>query len=530
MGSDVIPAEAGTYVTQQPSSLAVLSGAPGRRMPRWRIILCTVAMAGVQVCYAAQINHGTSELLLLGMSSRLVSLAWLAGPLSGLVMQPLVGRLSDRCTSRLGRRRPFLILGSILTSLSLLMFSNAELLAGVFVDGSKTKSVALSIAIVAFFLMDFSIQIVQAPLRALVTDVVPKKQRALANSYIGVFSGVGLLVGGLLTSISLRRILPVFRSDVQALFFVASAVLLIAVTVCVISTREEVVPRGASYAPLSSPEEEQAERYARQRRPPLEGLRRVPRPFWQVFTVQLCTWVGFFTLFVYRNAWVGRNIYLGDGNASMGSEERRVFEEGVRLGGRGHALMAAITLGYSLILPGLLRCFGVVNVYAFSQVVEAICLLVAPLIRGMEGQEYPGAGLQAATLIDIGMFGVVWATTMGVPWTLVGDALESDEWYARRVGLFQTVFNASQSFPQLVVGAAIAPVVLIIANDDPAYVMFAGGLFALCGAILVVVLRVNVFEATEKRGMRHLRNRDEDAWGFLSSDEEDENGDNAGGF
>lgn len=531
MGSDVIPAEDGTYVMQQRPSSGTSRGASSARMPRWRIILCTIAMSGVQVCYAAQINHGTSELLLLGMSSRLVSLAWLAGPLSGLVMQPLVGRLSDRCCSKLGRRRPYLIAGSILTSVSLLMFSNAELIAGVFVDEPKKKSCALAIAIVAFFLMDFSIQIVQAPLRALVTDVVPKKQRALANSYIGVFSGVGLLIGGLLTSINLQKVLPVFRSDVQALFFVASTVLLTTVLVCVISTHEERMPRGASYAPLSSPEEEQAERYARQRRSVAEGLRRVPRPFWQVFSVQLCTWVGFFTLFVYRNAWVGRNIYLGDGNASMGSDERKVFEEGVRLGGKGHALMAVVVLGYSLVLPRLLRWFGVVGVYAFSQVVEGICLLAAPLIRGTEGQENPAAALRAVTLLDIGMFGIVWATTMGVPWTLVGDALESDEWYRRRVGLFQTVFNASQSFPQLVVGAVIAPVVLIMANDDPAFVMLAGGLFALCGAVLAVVLRVNVFEATEKRGVRHLRNRDDDAWTFLSSDEEEEDdGDDAGGF
>lgn len=534
MGSDVIPPEAGVSVVSPPgvevgSAQASSNGSLSRRMPRWRVILCTIAMSGVQVCYAAQINHGTPELLLLGMPSRAVSLAWLAGPLSGLLMQPLVGRLSDRCTSKLGRRRPFLIAGSLLTSFSLLMFSNAQPIAGIFVDESRMQRVALVLAIVAFFLMDFSIQVVQAPLRALVTDVVPKKQRALANSYLGVFSGVGLLIGGLLTSVNLQKLLPVFRSDVQALFAIASAVLLVTVAVCVFSTPEQVIPRGASYAPLSSPEAEEVEQYARQHRSPLQGLKRVPRPFWQVFSVQLCTWVGFFTLFVYRNAWVGRNVFLGDGNAAMGSEARKTFEEGVRLGGRGHALMAIITLAYALVLPGLVKCFGVVSVYAFSQIVEATCLLAAPLLRGKPGQEHPTVGLRAVTLLDIGMFGVVWATTMGVPWTLVGDALESDEWYARRVGLFQTVFNASQSFPQLIVGAVIAPVVLALADDDPAYVMFAGGLFALGGAALVIVLHVNVFESTEKKGVRQLRNRDDEAWAVLSSDEEDELGGNVQG-
>lgn len=520
---DDIPPEAG--VGLEPG---FVTSSSNERMPVWRIIMCTLAMSGVQVCYAAQINHGTPELLLLGMSSRAVSLAWLAGPLSGLMMQPLVGRLSDRCTSKFGRRRPFLIAGSLFTSVSLLLFSNAQPIASLFVDEAGEKRLALALAIVSFFLMDFSIQIVQAPLRALVTDVVPKKQRALANSYLGVFSGVGLLIGGLLTSLNLQKLLPVFRSDVQALFAIATAVLLVTVTACVLSTPEQVLSRGASYAPLSSPEAEEAEQYARQRRAPLQGLKRVPRPFWQVFSVQICTWVGFFTLFVYRNAWVGRNVFLGDGNAAMGSEARKTFEEGVRLGGRGHALMALITLAYSLVLPALLKCFGIVAVYTFSQVVEACCLLAAPLIRGSPGQEQPSAGLRAATLLDIGMFGMVWATTMGVPWTLVGDALESDPWYARRVGLFQTVFNASQSFPQLVVGAVIAPVVLALADDDPAYVMFTGGCFALLGALLVVVLRVNVFETAERKGVRQLRNRDDEAWSdVLSGGEEDRSGEDA---
>lgn len=493
-------------------------------MPEWRVIACALAMCGIQVCYAAQINMGTAELLLLGVSERVVSLAWLAGPLSGLLVQPLVGYASDACTSSLGRRRPFLIAGSIFTTLALLLFSNALDVAAWLAPPETATRLALSIAIFAFFLLDFSIQAIQAPLRALVTDVVPRRQRAHANAYIGVFTGLGNLIGGVLTALDLSVLLPVFPNDIQALFTIAAVVLIFTVAICVLATPETPLhptdyealfgdaatddlnydgsPQRASHSsdsdsgssllmPTSTQQESESTFGSI-----VTTLKGIPRPFWQVFGVQLCTWVGFFTLFVYVNTWVGRNVYLGNGSAPKGSPERVTFEKGIKLGGQGNALTAIVTLAYSLALPRLLERFGTTAVYSFSQIVEAACLLCAPLLRGVPGQILPSLGLRFATLVDIGLFGVVWATTMGVPWTLVGNALDSDPWYAQRVGLFTTLFNASQSFPQLIV-AFMAPVILSIVQNDIAWVMFSGGVCAAIGALLVVFLKVDVFEGED---------------------------------
>lgn len=477
-------------------------------LPKWRIILCAAAMCGIQVCYAAQINLGTAELLRLGIHPRAVSLAWLAGPLSGLIVQPLVGYASDHCTASMGRRRPFLIAGAILTSLALLLFANATHVASWTLKGAAEEQLALSIGIVSFFLLDFSIQAIQAPLRALITDVVPKPQRAFANAYVGVFTGLGNFIGGFLTGLELRDFMPWFTTQAQALFSVAVMVLIITVGVCVAVTREAPLTRGydvedddpGAATPLLNTEGESQNGSQED-----EGdvaavggwywgvLKEVPRPFWRVFTVQLCTWVGFFTLFVYVNSWVGRNVYLGDGSARGGTLLRKKFERGVMLGGHGNALTALVTLLYSLVLPRLLKRFGIIIVYSFSQLVEAFCLLAAPWIRGLPGVPV-STKLKLETMLDIGLFGIVWATTMGVPWTIIGDALECNPFYARRVGLFTTLFNASQSFPQLLV-AFLAPVVLSFSHDDPAYVMFSGGICALIGAVLVVALRVDVVQS-----------------------------------
>lgn len=475
-------------------------------------------MAGIQVCYAAQINFGTSHLKYLGMPLPLVSLAWLAGPLSGLVMQPIVGLASDRCTSRLGRRRPFLILGSVFTVLSLLLFAFSRRLAHTFLPPDRAPNAALSVAVLAFFLLDFSIQAVQAPLRALVTDVAPRSQLAKGNACIGFFVGLGNLIGGVLAGMGLSRALPIFPTcdaarsigkdlescnDVIAVFSTAAIILMVSVAICVVATKEVPLRRGIRVPTLVStvlPPGEQGGNSRSRRERLWKTIVNIPRPFWQVFAVQLCTWCGYFALFVYVNTWVGTKVFQGEIEGDPTPVEMDLFHRGVRFGGIANALQAVVTLSYSALLPKLLDAFGVAAVYVFSQVVEAACLLSAPFIHGTPHQSEPSALLKGLTMLDIAAFGIVWGTTMGVPWTLIGNALESDPAYGKQLGFFTTLFNASQSLPQLVV-ALVAPLVLHFGSNDASMVMFLGGIVATIGAVLVLTLRV---DATPRRGLTRI--------------------------
>lgn len=467
---------------------------PAPPLPTHRLVLLTCAMAGVQVSYAAQVNLGTPQLLLLGLPQRLVSYAWVAGPLSGLIVQPIVGRLSDRSTSRFGRRRPFLAVGAVITAAAMLMFSSSREIAA----WLSAPLLSLPLAIIAFFLLDFAVQAVQAPLRMLVTDVVPQPQRARANAYLGLFTGAGLLSGGALTALdpaTVHRYLPssFHASHAQTLFSAAAAILLVTTALCIFATSEPPATRTddpatrslLSVAPEHSIDESAASIGQWQ------ALRNAPRPYWQLFSVQFCSWVGFFSLFVYVTTWVGHNVFLGDGSAPEHSVARNTFERGVRLGGHANALQAIVTMLYSLALPTLWKRLGVRPVYVFSQLVEATSLMCAPFLRGVPGQSEPSPWLRTAVMLDVASFGVVWATTMSVPWSLVGDALHGDMWYSQHVGLFQTIFNASQSGPQLVVALILAPIIMALSGNNVAWVMFAGGVFGLVGAILVIVLGVD---------------------------------------
>jgi MFS family permease len=525
---------------------------------RSKILLAAGAMAGVQICYSAQINHGSSTLLALGLDEASVSLAWLAGPLSGLIVQPIVGIASDSCTSVLGRRTPFLIGGMVFTVTALLVFPNAALVAAHLVrDAARAERLALVIAVFTFFLLDFAIQAIQAPLRALIIDISPGELLPVGNAYLALFVGFGNLFGSLLSSARLTNVFPVFGTDVQALFTLAAVALIFTFTLCVVSVKETPLPapgfvvtvdledfapsnteedkpllgseikgpaaiqgfiedrltglgydttgsqeqllggvqgfvNGASGASSDGSKSEPAEERDGNLVNAYRILRDAPRPFWRVFAVQVFSWFGFFTLFVFVNAWVGSNVYLGRGNMPAESLERVRFEDGVRLGGLGNTLTALVTIMYSQITTPMIDCIGILATYAISLLVEAICLLSAHYIRGSPGQSQPSVMLKLAAVFDIGAFGIVWATSMGVPWAIVGKALNDDPEYQPQVGLFTTIFNASQSFPQLFVALG-SPFILYHFDNDVSAVMFAGGILALVGFALIFLLRVDQY-------------------------------------
>ncbi|KAK1863393.1 hypothetical protein I4F81_005949 [Pyropia yezoensis] len=396
-------------------------------------------MLGVQCCYSVQINRGSATLQLLGMDENKVSLAWLAGPLSGLMVQPLA---------------------------------------------------------------------IQAPLRALVTDVASEGQQPLGNAYIGLMTGCGNLVGSFLSSRSLTKLFPIFRTDVQALFAAAAFILCLTVGLCVTYVREK--PTSAAGQGYQRAPSERSAANVSSARAPRFGSGSDDESFGDSDGgANLFTWFGFFTLFVFVNTWVGRNIYLGSSSAAEGSDARRLFEAGVRLGGLGNCLTAFVTVVYSPMITSLLERYGTRRTYAFSQLVEALCLFAAFFIRGTPGQEHPSLLLKTATLITMGAFGVVWATTMAVPWALVGAALNRR--YPGRVGLFTTLFNVSQSFPQLFVSLG-SPWILDKVGGDVSVVMAIGGLFALVGGALIFVLRVDLFDDdVEERSVYELEDtvRDE---------------------
>jgi solute carrier family 45 protein 1/2/4 len=439
-----------------------------------RLYLITSAMLGIQYAWAVQVGVTTAVLLEFGMSVRWVSLAWLAGPVSGLVVQPVVGLVSDRCSSRYGRRRPFVAGGAILTAASMLAFAYAEAIASFY--GFLTP---LTVAIIAFWCLDFSINAMQGPLRALVYDHVEASEQERGNAALAANIAAGNLLGSMLASSALTRdtlLRHWFSTDTEALYVVGAVLVVGTALMCWIASaplaqsvppsriaREPALARIAlidsdsrSMQPvlaMSSPTSPKrsflslSELVYRWRR----VLLSAPATFWKVFLIQMGSWYGWFCLFVFGSSWFGVNVLGGDPYAPVSSPQRKRYDEGVHRANRALAIQSVVAFLYAAALPRLQCRLGRYTPmqlkYGIAQLVQVFAMLLMVTI----GARSVGFAMSLQALL-----GIPWASSVAIPWAIVGTCVATGD-APDMAGTFATLFNASQCLPEIVV-ALLSPV------------------------------------------------------------------------
>lgn len=137
----------------------------GKALPLWKLVALTIPWLGVQFSWSAEFATQTSYMQSLGLSDSSSALTWVAGPITGFLVQPIVGTFSDRCTSRLGRRRPFIIAGAALTVVAQSLYAWSFVIGDQGGDRECSRPIALALALLAFWIMDCSINVIQTPLR-----------------------------------------------------------------------------------------------------------------------------------------------------------------------------------------------------------------------------------------------------------------------------------------------------------------------------------------------------------------------------
>jgi hypothetical protein len=210
-------------------------------MNLFRLAALTVGFLGIQFSWTIEMAYGSPFLLELGLSRSLMSLVWIAGPISGLIAQPFFGSLSDRCTLKLGRRRPFILGGSLATILSMLTIGHSQdlLSMGSATTASSYRTFAIIVAVFGFWIMDFAINVIMASCRALVVDVVPPEQQQTANAFASFLLGCGNILGYFTCNLSMTSLLPFLGTQMKGLCYVGSLVLLLSIA-CTSCTVTEV--------------------------------------------------------------------------------------------------------------------------------------------------------------------------------------------------------------------------------------------------------------------------------------------------
>lgn len=437
---------------------AILHASVSQEPKPWHVVaLPSFSFAGVQLVWAVLIGHATAHLRKLGLSDKAVGLAWIAGPVTGTIVQPIAGTLSDRCNSRLGRRRPFMLWGTFVTCIGMIVFSQAGELGGLLGDpvskrggGSRT---GLVIGILSFWVVDFGVNLLQTPTRALLADVVPTVQLPLGSSFFAVASGMGKAIG---------YALGAFTPGVKETFS-AAALILVVLTLATVS----MVQEKAVVEEVGMVRETFWELVTTSVGKSVKAIGKMPPGIIRVFAVQWLTYLGLMYLFIYGCDWVGQDVFGGSGDAPPGSEKHHLFEAGVRFGNAGFLGMALITMVFAPLIPTFCRLIGVRMVWSSSLLLMGVSFQIVSFVQ-------PG---RVAAAVVFGSASLTICCAFTLPWTIVSAILADG--YREERGLHLATFNLSQATPGLLASVTGGILVHISGLDG---VMRAVGTCALAAA------------------------------------------------
>nr|GME17967.1 sucrose transport protein-like [Ipomoea batatas] len=391
----------------------------------WKIVMVAAIAAGVQFGWALQLSLLTPYIQLLGIQHKFASFIWLCGPISGMVVQPLVGYYSDNCTSRFGRRRPFIAAGASLVTIAVILIGFAADIGHASGDslgkGSKPRAIAVFVA--GFWILDVANNMLQGPCRALLADMSGGRAKRMrtANALFSFFMAVGNVLGYAAGSYSrLYKIFPftktkacdVYCANLKSCFFISVTLLLSITTLALTTVRESELGK-ETQKPAKVPFFGEI----------AGAFKDLPRPMWMLLLVTFFNWLAWFPFLLYDTDWMAKEVYggeVGDGG---------LYDRGVHAGALG-LLLNSVVLGFmSLGVELLARRLGGVNkLWAGANFVLAICLgmtvLVTKLARKSERHDLhgnslgPTGGAKAGALLIFSVLGIPQAVTFSIPFAL----------------------------------------------------------------------------------------------------------------
>ncbi|KAI0752960.1 MFS general substrate transporter [Daedaleopsis nitida] len=310
--------------------------------PRWaQLPAVTVGLLGVQVFWSVEMSYGTPYLLSLGLTKAAVAMVFLAGPISGLVVQPLIGILADNSKSRFGRRRPYMLVGCAICVSAMLLLGFTRPFATLFTSSGSSSNDLLTIclAIIALFVIDFSINAVQAVDRALIVDTLPSAEQADANAWAARMLGFGSVAGYFIGNIDMTAVLPFLGdTELEVLAVVGSFLLLMTHAITASCTKEKVVVSSKS-SRKSFPQE---------MREIWHNVFTLPPVIRQICIIQFFSWIGWFPVLFYTTAFIGD---LHKQSSTLPADDPILDAEATRLGTRALFYSSILSFAGNILLP-----------------------------------------------------------------------------------------------------------------------------------------------------------------------------------
>ncbi|NGM63809.1 MFS transporter [Sphingobacterium sp. SGR-19] len=428
-----------------------------------QIFNMSMGFLGIQMGFALQNSNASRILQTFGADVEHLSLFWLAAPITGMIVQPIIGHYSDRTWTKMGRRRPFFLVGALLTAIALVLMPNIALFTAILPP--------LLIGAGMLMLMDASINVTMEPFRALVGDNLPSAQRSLGFSVQTILIGVGAVVGSWLPYVFAEYLLipadggdGIVPQNVIYSFYFGAFVLIATILWTVFTTKEYSPQELQSFVGEEEAEPEVQSSTNHNLGAIFQDFKQMPLTMKKLGWVQFFSWFALFMMWVYMTPAIAEHVFY-----KMDGERNRLYAEAGNWVGVLFGVYNGISAIYAIFLPRLANRFGRTKIHAFGLVIGGVSLISILFISS--------PNILLLTMLGVG---IAWGSILSMPYAILSDSLP-----VRKMGVYMGIFNFFITFPQIICGFFGGMIIKYVFDSQPIYGIMLGGIFMLLGAISV---------------------------------------------
>lgn len=435
-----------------------------RHLSFWDVVSLSFGFLGIQMGFALQNANASRILQNFGADVHQLSWFWIVAPLTGLIIQPIIGHYSDNTWTRLGRRKPFFLAGALLAAVGLVLMPQADLFIAIMP--------ALWVGAGMLAIMDASFNVAMEPFRALVADCLPSDQRTLGFSVQTVLIGIGAVVGSVLPYM-LTNFFGV--SNVQVgdkvplnllLSFIVGAIVIVAcIMVTIIRTKEYSPEELAQFETTTAKETTEAEEKKASLKDIFTDFKNMPATMKQLGAVQFFSWFGLFGLWVFTTPAIAHHIYglpVEDTHSAMYNEAGDWV--GILFG-----VYNGVAAVFAFLLPAIAKQVG-------RKRTHTICLLMGALglisVYFMPDENW--------LILSMVFVGIGWASILSMPYAILSGSIP-----AKKMGVYMGIFNFFIVIPQVINAIIGGPIVKMFYDGNAIYALITSGISLIIAALLM---------------------------------------------
>ena len=427
-----------------------------------QIINMSMGFLGIQMAFGLQNGNASRILGNLGADVHELSWFWLVAPITGLIVQPIIGHMGDNTWSPLGRRKPYFLIGAVLCAIGLVLLPNAASVTQMFAAN------ALLLAVIFLAMMDASVNIAMEPFRALVGDMLPKHQGTIGFSVQTILIGIGAVLGSYLpdwlTKLGISNEAPAgFVADnVIYSFYIGAGLLIISILYTIMTTREYSPQEFADFE-----DGKEAEQQESKFSDIFKDFAAIPVQMKKLGIVQFFSWFALFTMWVFTTSALATHHF----GLSPEDTHSKAFNDAGDLTGKLFGMYNLWAIPFAFLLTPIAKLIGKKQTHALALLCGGLGLVSMYFIKDVNNLWISMIGL-----------GFAWASILAMPYAMLIEVIPQ-----RKMGVYMGIFNFFIVIPQIINGLFGGPIVSGIFGKQAMDYVVVGGVCMLIGAVVTMI-------------------------------------------